>query len=94
MPLPKRVTLVDVGPRDGLQNEKQIVPAPVKARLIGLLADAGVAEIEAGSFVSPKWVPQMADSDEVMRIMPRRPGVRYSALVPNMMPQSTISMAA
>jgi len=82
--LPQRVRIVDVGPRDGLQNEKGIVPADVKVDLIDRLADAGVSAIEATSFVSPKWVPQMADAPEIMRRIARRPGVVYSVLVPNM----------
>ncbi|SEK67326.1 hydroxymethylglutaryl-CoA lyase [Roseateles sp. YR242] len=82
--LPARVTLVDVGPRDGLQNEKAQVGTADKARLVLLLQDAGLKEIEVTSFVSPKWVPQMADNTEVMAAVDRRPGVRYSVLVPNM----------
>ena len=84
MKLPARVKLVDVGPRDGLQNEKGVVPTDVKVALIEALADAGLSEIEATSFVSPKWVPQMADAADVMRSVRRKPGVRYSVLVPNM----------
>ena len=82
--LPSRVRLVDVGPREGLQNEKGVVPTEVKVALIEALADAGVTAIEATSFVSPKWVPQMADAADVMQRVRRRQGVRYSALVPNM----------
>ncbi|GIK85744.1 MAG: hydroxymethylglutaryl-CoA lyase [Betaproteobacteria bacterium] len=82
--LPSRAYLVDVGPRDGLQNEKGRVPADVKVALIEMLADAGLPSIEATSFVSPKWVPQMGDAAEVMARVRRRPGVRYAALVPNM----------
>jgi len=84
MNLPNRVTLVDVGPRDGLQNEKQPVSTEHKATLVGLLQDAGLKEIEVTSFVSPKWVPQMADNVAVMAAIERRPGVRYSVLTPNM----------
>lgn len=84
MKLPSRVKLVDVGPRDGLQNEKQPVPAAVKIELVHRLQDAGLKEIEVTSFVSPKWVPQMADNTEVMAGIRRQPGVRYSVLVPNM----------
>ncbi|MDN3922591.1 hydroxymethylglutaryl-CoA lyase [Roseateles violae] len=84
MSLPSRVTLVDVGPRDGLQNEKQPVATEHKARLVALLQDAGLKEIEVTSFVSPKWVPQMADNVDVMTAIERRPGVRYSVLTPNM----------
>ena len=82
--LPSRVTLVDVGPRDGLQNEKQPVSTEHKATLVGLLQDAVLKEIEVTSFVSPKWVPQMADNAAVMAAITRRPGVRYSVLTPNM----------
>lgn len=82
--LPTRVTLVDVGPRDGLQNEKENVGTADKAKLVSLLQDAGLKEIEVTSFVSPKWVPQMADNTAVMAAIERRPGVRYSVLVPNM----------
>ncbi len=84
MKLPGRVKLVDVGPRDGLQNEKSPVPAAVKIELVHRLQDAGLTEIEVTSFVSPKWVPQMADAAEVMAGIHRKPGVRYSVLTPNM----------
>jgi hydroxymethylglutaryl-CoA lyase len=84
MKLPSRVKIVDVGPRDGLQNEKTEVPTAVKIELVHRLQDAGLAEIEAASFVSPKWVPQMADNTEVMAGIRRKPGVRYSVLTPNM----------
>ena len=82
--LPASVTLVEVGPRDGLQNEKQAVPAAVKIDLVHRLQAAGLREIEVTSFVSPKWVPQMADNAEVMAGLQRRPGVRYSVLTPNL----------
>jgi hydroxymethylglutaryl-CoA lyase len=82
--LPSKVTLVDVGPRDGLQNEKQTVDAAVKVELVHLLQAAGLKEIEVTSFVSPKWVPQMGDNAAVMAGIVRQPGVRYSVLVPNM----------
>ncbi|MEO8079872.1 MAG: hydroxymethylglutaryl-CoA lyase [Caldimonas sp.] len=82
--LPRQVTLVDVGPRDGLQNEKQAVDAAVKIELVHRLQAAGLKEIEVTSFVSPKWVPQMADNAAVLAGITRRPGVRYSVLVPNM----------
>jgi hydroxymethylglutaryl-CoA lyase len=82
--LPSRVTLVDVGPRDGLQNEKQPVDAAVKVELVHRLQAAGLKEIEVTSFVSPKWVPQMADNAAVMAGIRRRPDVRYSVLTPNM----------
>ena len=84
MKLPTRVKIVDVGPRDGLQNEKNPVPAEVKIGLVHRLQDAGLTEIEVTSFVSPKWVPQMADAAEVMAGIERKPGVRYSVLTPNM----------
>ncbi len=84
MALPLRVKMVEVGPRDGLQNEAKTVPAAVKIALIERLADSGLTVVEAGSFVSPKWIPQMADSAEVMAGIRRRPGVSYPVLVPNM----------
>ncbi len=84
MNLPPKVKLVDVGPRDGLQNEKEPVPAAVKVELVHRLQNAGLTEIEVTSFVSPKWVPQMADNAEVMAGIRRKPGVRYSVLTPNM----------
>jgi hydroxymethylglutaryl-CoA lyase len=84
MNYPSTVKLVDVGPRDGLQNEKEPVPAAVKIELVHRLQDAGLKEIEVTSFVSPKWVPQMADNAEVMAGIRRQPGVRYSVLTPNM----------
>jgi len=84
MNLPSRVKLVEVGPRDGLQNEKQAVPASVKIELVQRLQQAGLKEIEVTSFVSPKWVPQMADNAEVMAGIERWPGVRYSVLTPNL----------
>ena len=82
--LPKHVKIVEVGPRDGLQNEKEAVSAAVKIELVDRLSRAGFANIEAASFVSPKWVPQMATSAEVMAGIDRRPGTLYSALTPNM----------
>ena len=81
---PARVRLVEVGPRDGLQNEKAIVPTDIKVGLIDRLTAAGFASVETTSFVSPKWVPQMADAPEVMRRIARKPGVRYCVLTPNM----------
>ncbi|MFB0898617.1 MAG: hydroxymethylglutaryl-CoA lyase [Polaromonas sp.] len=84
MPIPTHVKLVDVGPRDGLQNEKAPVPAAIKIELVQRLQAAGLREIEVTSFVSPKWVPQMADNAEVMAGIQRQPGVRYSVLTPNM----------
>jgi hydroxymethylglutaryl-CoA lyase len=82
--LPSKVKIVEVGPRDGLQNEQATIPADVKVELIDRLTRAGFPNIEAASFVSPKWVPQMATSAEVMARIQRKPGVVYSALVPNM----------
>jgi isopropylmalate/homocitrate/citramalate synthase len=84
MNIPKRVRLVDVGPRDGLQNEQAVVPTDVKVALIDLLSDAGFPAVEATAFVSPKWVPQMADASDVMARIRRKPGVRYPVLTPNM----------
>ena len=84
MALPERARIVDVGPRDGLQNEKATIATDVKVGLVDRLTDAGLQAIEAASFVSPKWVPQMADGAEVMARIRRKPGVVYSALVPNM----------
>ena len=84
MPLPSRVQIIDVGPRDGLQNEKQPVPASVKIELVHRLQAAGLQEIEVTSYVSPKWVPQMADNHEVMAGLQRQSGVCYSVLTPNL----------
>jgi len=84
MTMPQYVKIVEVGPRDGLQNEKAMVPTDVKIALINKLTDAGFVNIEAASFVSPKWVPQMADGAEVMARIERRPGTLYSVLTPNM----------
>ena len=84
MTMPRQVTLVEVGPRDGLQNESQAIPLSAKLQLIDDLAVAGHRVIEAGSFVNPRWVPQMADSDQVFKGIQRRPGVRYAALTPNL----------
>lgn len=78
------VEIYEVGPRDGLQNEARLVPVAQKVALIDLLSRAGFRRIEVASFVSPKWVPQMADSAQVMAQMTRRPGVKYAALTPNM----------
>lgn len=82
--VPRQVKIVEVGARDGLQNEKVQVATEVKIALINRLIDAGIQSIEIGSFVSPKWVPQMADSAEVVRGLSTRPGVAYSVLVPNL----------
>jgi isopropylmalate/homocitrate/citramalate synthase len=84
MTLPREVRMVEVGPRDGLQNEPCAVPAPVKVELIRRLVAAGLRTVEAGSFVSPKWVPQMADTAEVMAALPQGEGVAYPVLVPNL----------
>ena len=83
MPLPKKVKIVEVGPRDGLQNEQQPISTEVKIELIHRLVDSGLGYIEAGSFVNPKWVPQMAGSDEVFQGIERKDGVTYAALTPN-----------
>jgi hydroxymethylglutaryl-CoA lyase len=82
--LPRRVAIVEVGPRDGLQNEQSPITTDMRIELCDRLTDAGVPNIEAGSFVSPKWVPQMADTAELMRRIRRKPGVTYSVLTPNM----------
>jgi hydroxymethylglutaryl-CoA lyase len=84
MSLPSAVRLVEVGPRDGLQNEAQSIPVAAKVALIEALADAGLTSIEAGSFVNPRWVPQMADSEAVFAGLRRREGTRYCALTPNL----------
>jgi len=84
MGIPKKVKLVEVGPRDGLQNEAAPVPTEVKVELIHRLQDAGLTVIEATAFVSPRWVPQMADNAQVMAAIRRKPGVSYPVLVPNM----------
>ena len=84
MNIPSKVRLIDVGPRDGLQNEPQPVPSAVKIELVHRLQAAGLKEIEVTSYVSPKWVPQMADNHEVMAGITRQSGVRYSVLTPNL----------
>ena len=84
MKLPQRVRIVEVGPRDGLQNEKREVPTAIKLALIERLADAGLAAVEATAFVSPKWVPQMADHTEVLERIRRKAGVAYPVLTPNL----------
>jgi hydroxymethylglutaryl-CoA lyase len=84
MPIPSQVKLIDVGPRDGLQNEKQLISTDVKIELVHRLQAAGLQEIEVTSYVSPKWVPQMGDNAQVMAGMSRQAGVRYSVLTPNM----------
>jgi hydroxymethylglutaryl-CoA lyase len=82
--LPGKVKIVEVGPRDGLQNEKENVPADVKIELVNRLSNAGFTNVEAAAFVSPKWVPQMATGAEVMASIARRPGTIYSVLTPNL----------
>ena len=82
--LPARVRIVEVGPRDGLQNEKGEVPTAIKLELIERLAEAGLPAIEATAFVSPKWIPQMADHTEVLERIRRKPGVAYPVLTPNL----------
>ncbi|MEM7564678.1 MAG: hydroxymethylglutaryl-CoA lyase [Pseudomonadota bacterium] len=84
MSLPDSVKIVEVGPRDGLQNEALTVPAEIKVKLVEMLADAGLSVIESGAFVSPKWVPQMATSAEVFQTADKRPHISYPMLVPNM----------
>lgn len=84
MALPSKVRIVEVGPRDGLQNEKQTIPTTVKVELINRLAEAGLQSIEVGAFVSPKWVPQMADSAKVFAAIKKLPKVSYPVLTPNM----------
>ena len=85
MAFPKRVRLVEMSPRDGLQNEPgPVIPTAVKVRLIHRLVDCGLTHVEVASFVSPRWVPQMADASDVMALIERKPGVCYSALTPNM----------
>ena len=81
--LPSRITVVEVGPRDGLQNEPRSVPAATKIDFIERLADAGLPVVEATSFVDPRWVPQLADAQEVMSGLTKKAGVRYPVLVPN-----------
>ena len=81
--LPERVTLCEVGPRDGFQFEEKLIPADLKVDVITALADAGLPVIQVTSFVHPKWVPQMADAEEVVRRLPEREGVRYTGLALN-----------
>lgn len=82
--MPDTVTLFEMGPRDGLQNEANAIPTANKIKLVDMLTDAGFSKIETASFVSPKWVPQMADGADVLAGITRRAGVRYTALTPNM----------
>ena len=84
MSVPKRVKVVEVGPRDGLQNESMLVPAREKIAFIDRLTAAGLQAIETTSFVSPRWVPQLGDADQVFPAIVKRPGVTYSVLVPNL----------
>ena len=84
MPLPGTVRIVEVGPRDGLQNEPNIVATATKVELIARLGKAGLKAIEVTAFVSPKWVPQMADNAEVMRAIERLPGIAHPVLIPNL----------
>src|SRR5499426_1140134 len=84
MSTPRSVRIVEVGPRDGLQNEPGEVPTALKVELIERLADAGLSSVEATAFVSPKWVPQMADHTEVLERIRRKPGVSYPVLAPNL----------
>ena len=84
MNFPERVKIVEVGPRDGLQNESETVPAEIKVQLIEMLVDAGLPVVESGAFVSPKWVPQMATSAEVFKQINKRTGISYPMLVPNL----------
>jgi len=85
MPLPKRVKIVEVGPRDGLQNESRLIPADVKVAFINLLSETGLSVIEATSFVSPKWIPQLSDSQYVFEHITKKKGIHYPVLVPNKM---------
>src|SRR5690348_13162893 len=85
MAVPQQVKIVEVGPRDGLQNEKEFVPTEIKIDLVNRLSAAGFRNIESASFVSPKWVPQMADGAQVMAGIERREGTTYSVLTPNML---------
>eukprot|EP00892_Ulva_mutabilis_P006103 jgi/Ulvmu1/3865/UM018_0084.1 len=82
--MPSHAQVVEVGPRDGLQSESASIPAGAKVRMVNMLSNSGLSRVEVTSFVSPKWVPQLADADEVMRTIDRRQGVQYSVLTPNM----------
>src|SRR5437016_6087914 len=84
MKLPKKVKIVEVGPRDGLQNEKTFIPTPIKVQFINQLSVLGLSTIEVTSFVAPKWVPQMADHVEVFQQIDKRSGVHYPVLIPNL----------
>jgi hydroxymethylglutaryl-CoA lyase len=91
--LPSSVRIVEVGPRDGLQNEPGVIPTEVKVELIDKLSEAGLPVIESTSFVSPKWVPQLADSAEVLKRIHRKPGTVYTALTPNMKVSASATLA-
>src|SRR5690349_8122441 len=83
-PPARHITIVEVGPRDGLQNEKAAVPTADKIAFVNRLSASGLSVIEVSAFVSPKWVPQMSDAEAVFSGIDRRPGIRYTALVPNL----------
>jgi len=84
MTIPKKVHIYEVGPRDGLQNEKKIIPINIKVKLINKLSECNFKNIEVGSFVSPRWVPQMADSNKVLERIKKKPGIKYPVLTPNL----------
>jgi hydroxymethylglutaryl-CoA lyase len=84
MTIPKKVHIYEVGPRDGLQNEKKIIPTNIKVKLINKLSECNFKNIEVGSFVSPRWVPQMADSNKVLERIKKKPGIKYPVLTPNL----------
>src|SRR5580704_8610979 len=84
MTFPQQVKIVEVSPRDGLQNEKQTIPTEIKIEFINQLSDSGLSVIEATSFVSPKWIPQLADNSEVLKGIQKKPNVSYPVLVPNL----------
>lgn len=84
MTIPKKVHIYEVGPRDGLQNEKKIIPTNIKVKLINKLSECNLKNIEVGSFVSPRWVPQMADSNKVLERIKKKPGIKYPVLTPNL----------
>ena len=84
MAIPKKVHIYEVGPRDGLQNEKKIIPTNIKVKLINKLSECNFKNIEVGSFVSPRWVPQMADSNKVLKRIKKRQGIKYPVLTPNL----------
>ena len=84
MTIPKKVNIYEVGPRDGLQNEKKIIPTNIKVKLINKLSECNFKNIEVGSFVSPRWVPQMADSNKVLERIKKKPGIKYPVLTPNL----------